>query len=72
MITLECDFWNTQINFQFAFTFQLLIETITRRLSQKVMIKGKEEEIQGETFGLWSDLSTFNMWVKARDQREEA
>lgn len=72
MIRLECDLWNTQINFQFAFTFRQLIQTIPRRLSQKMMIKSKEEEMKGETFDLCSDLSTINMWVKANDQREEA
>lgn len=52
MITLECDLWNTQINIQFAFTFQQLIQTISRRLSQQVMITVKEEQIKRETFGL--------------------
>lgn len=35
------------------------------------MIKVKEQ-IKGETFGLWRDLSSCNMWVKANGHREEA
>lgn len=69
---MECDPWNTQINFQFAFTFQQLTQTIGRRLSQKLVMKVKEKQIKGETFGLWSDLSDCNSWVKAKDCREEA
>lgn len=72
MITLECDLWNTQINIQFSFTFQQLIQTISRRLSQQVMITVKEEQIKRETFGLWRDLNNCSIWVKANDLREEA
>lgn len=64
------DLWNTQVDFQFIFTFLQQIQNI--RLPQKVMKKVKEEQIKGETLDLWSDLSDYNMWVKTNGHREQA